>query len=161
MRWRLLRKWTKIWRRNEIYNKCTVVLWYQWMITALCVRRRLNHLQENNRVVGEILQNFHLLFAGLLSRCHYTLPEGPPIGHLDSCFPGFPLSSSNRWDVAQDPSSCYRVLLMQPSRFKFINISIPLKLLFQINNRQIELPRSWCQVTVAAILCLQLHNCVT
>jgi hypothetical protein len=51
-------------------------------------------------------------------------PEGPATGHLDTGFLGFPLSLSKCWDGTQVPS-CYCVLLMQPSRLKFIKIKLP------------------------------------
>jgi hypothetical protein len=49
-------------------------------------------------------------------------PEGPAIGHLDTGFIGFPLSSSKCWDGSQIPS-CYCMLLMQPSLSKVIKIT--------------------------------------
>jgi hypothetical protein len=59
------------------------------MVSAPCIRHSLHHLKQNRRGVREKLWNLHLLFAGLLARCHYNLPECTATCHLD---PGFPLS---------------------------------------------------------------------
>jgi hypothetical protein len=48
-------------------------------------------------------------------------PEDPAIGRRDTGFLGFPLYSSKCWEGSLVPR-CYCMLLMQPSRLKFINI---------------------------------------
>ena len=50
--------------------------------------------------------------------------EGPATFHLDTVFHGFSPSSSKCWDGSK-VSSCYCMLLGQPSRIKFVRI-IPL-----------------------------------
>lgn len=62
---------------------------------------------------------------------------GPATGHLDIDFLGFPLSLNKPWDDSQI-SSYYCILLMQPSRFKSIQIYYllwsPLNYLFKFPN---------------------------
>ena len=58
--------------------------------------------------------------AGLLARSQYS--EGPATGHLGTGFPWFPsvCLKANAEMVPKTPS-CYCMLLMQPSRLKFLS----------------------------------------
>jgi hypothetical protein len=81
-------------------------------------------------------------------------PEGPATGHLDTGFLGFPLSLSKCWDGSQI-SSCYCVLLMQPSRLNIIKIKLPCwqrhkNYFFQNYTKfEIKIPRPLSQATAS------------
>jgi hypothetical protein len=59
------------------------------------------------------------LDTGLLARSQYL--EGPATGHLDTGFSWFPCVYKANAEMVPNIPSCHYMLLMQPSRLKFIS----------------------------------------
>ena len=110
----------------QCVHKITKVMSYcdaTGMVSTPCITRSLHHLKLNGMGVREKLRNLHLLFAGLLARCHYTLPECPAIGHIENNFHWFHSVSKTNDQMVPKSAICDCVPLMQPFLFKFIKIN--------------------------------------
>ena len=94
--------------------------------------RRMNWIfQLNGLRFGKDRRIFVFLFATVLPRNQYVSRRSSDRPSLQ-LFNGFPLSSNKFWHFPNTPT-CYRMLLMLPSRFKFTKIQ-PLALKWKLIN---------------------------